>query len=167
MVGHWPVTWKVHHGLKRLKRLLARNRTRQLPQLLREKFSISASVEFLDHHYCHAASAYFTGGLNETLVVTLDGGGDGRSGSVFLGKDGTLAELASVDSYNSLGNFYSYITEICGFRAEKHEGKITGLAAFGKPIYAETLRKFITYESPGKIRYLIPMYQRLSCCANP
>jgi carbamoyltransferase len=65
-----------------------------------------------------------------------------------------------VDSFNSLGNFYSYVTEICGFRAEKDEGKITGLAAVGKPIYADTLGEFIHYHEPGQIRYRVPMYFR-------
>jgi carbamoyltransferase len=65
-----------------------------------------------------------------------------------------------VDSYNSLGNFYSYVTHLCGFRAERDEGKITGLAAHGKPIYADILRQFIRYEAPGRIRYTVPMYHR-------
>ncbi|MDX1521059.1 MAG: carbamoyltransferase C-terminal domain-containing protein, partial [Anaerolineae bacterium] len=110
------------------------------------------------HHYCHATSAYYTSNFGEALVVTLDGGGDGRSGSVYIGRQGRLQEIGSVDSFNSLGNFYSYITELCGFKAEKHEGKITGLAAVGRPVYADILRKFIRYQAPGHIRYTIPMY---------
>jgi predicted NodU family carbamoyl transferase len=35
-----------------------------------------------------------------------------------VGDGGHLRQLASVDSFNSLGNFYSYITELCGFKAE-------------------------------------------------
>jgi carbamoyltransferase len=65
-----------------------------------------------------------------------------------------------VDSFHSLGNFYSYVTALCGFKAERHEGKITGLAAYGKPIYAEILREFVEYQEPGRIRYRIPMYHR-------
>ena len=75
--------------------------------------------------------------------MTLDGGGDGLSGSVYLGRAGQLQKLAEVDSFNSLGNFYSYITAMCGFKAERHEGKITGLAAYGKPVYADILLPYI------------------------
>ena len=157
MVGRIPMAWKVHHHLKRF---VSRERVQQIPLLMRDAYQIAAPVRFYDHHYCHATSAYYTGNFNQALVVTLDGGGDGLSGSVYVGENGRLRRLTTVDSFNSLGNFYSYITELCGFRAEKHEGKITGLAALGEPVYTDTLRQFIRYQSPGQIRYSVPMYHR-------
>jgi len=155
LAGRYRLAWKAHHQLKRWR---SRERAQQIPALLRQAYGIHAPVRFFDHHYCHATAAYYTSGLDEALVVTLDGGGDGLSGSVYVGRDGRLQKLTAVDSFNSLGNFYSYITELCGFKAEKHEGKITGLAALGEPIYASTLRQFIRYQEPGQIRYTIPMY---------
>jgi carbamoyltransferase len=71
-----------------------------------------------------------------------------------------LTRLSAVDSFNSLGNFYSYITHISGFKAESHEGKITGLAALGKPTYINILREFVQYVEPGQIQYTVPMYHR-------
>ncbi len=155
--GRIPFSLTVHH---QLKRLVSRERTKKLPQLIRNRFGINAPVKFYDHHYCHATSAYYTSEYNRALVVTLDGGGDFRSGSVYLGENGHLRPLASIDSFHSLGNFYSYITELCGFKAEKHEGKITGLAAVGEPIYANTLRRLFSRQHPGTIRYSMPMYHR-------
>jgi carbamoyltransferase len=143
-----------------LKRWLFRDRRKRIPELLRERWGINAPVSFFDHHLAHAASAYYTGGFERALVVTLDGGGDGLSGSVWEGIDGRLRRLDSIPSFHSLGNFYSYVTELCGFKAERHEGKVTGLAARGQPIYADRLREVICYEEPGKIRYLVPMYHR-------
>lgn len=157
IVGSIPVAWQAHHALKQF---MTRNRLQELPKLLRNTYGITAPVKFYDHHHCHAASAYYTSNFERALIVTLDGGGDGRSGSVYVGKNGQLHQLASVDSFNSLGNFYSYITALCGFRAEQHEGKITGLAALGEPIYADILREFIAFEETGQIRYKIPMYHR-------
>jgi carbamoyltransferase len=156
-VGNTPATWYAHHALKRL---LHRERTWQLPALLHDEIGLQAPVRFYDHHYCHATSAYYTSGHEQALIITLDGGGDGRSGSVYVGEGGRLRRLASVDSYNSLGNFYSYVTALCGFKAELHEGKVTGLAAIGQPRYAGILRRFIHYRSPGQIRYQVPMYHQ-------
>lgn len=155
--GRIPLAWRAHH---QLKRLASRERGQELPRLIRDVYGITAPVRFYDHHYCHATTAYFTSSFDRALVVTLDGGGDFRSGTVYLGEGGLLRPLASVDSFDSLGNFYSYITELCGFKAEKHEGKITGLAALGEPIYADILRQFIRYQEPGQIRYTVPMYHR-------
>jgi len=156
-LGRLPLAWQMHH---RLKKFTTRERVQKFPDLIQNAYGIPAPVKFYDHHYSHATSAYYTSNFDRALVVTLDGGGDFRSGSVYLGENGRLRLLASVDSFNSLGNFYSYITELCGFKAEKHEGKITGLAALGEPVYADILRQFIRYEHPGQIRYTIPMYHR-------
>jgi carbamoyltransferase len=157
VLGRFPVMWRAHH---QLKRVLSSTRLRKIPRLLREAYGITSPVSFHDHHYCHATTALYTSGLDPALVVTLDGGGDGLSGSVYLGRAGRLERLAALDSFNSLGNVYSYVTEICGFRAEKDEGKITGLAALGEPRHAEALRQLIRYEHPGRIRYTVPMYHR-------
>jgi len=155
LIGHIPLAWKAHH---QIKRLACRERLRKIPALLREAYDINAPVKFYDHHYCHATSAYYTSNFDRALVVTLDGGGDSLSGSVYVGTDGYLKPVCSIDSFNSLGNFYSYITHLCGFNAQKDEGKITGLASLGEPKYADILRRFISYEDPGQIRYTIPMY---------
>ena len=157
LVGRLPFTWRLHH---QLKRFVSRERLQKMPTLLNEAYGIKAPLQFYDHHYCHATSAYYSSGFEDALVVTLDGGGDGQSGSVYLGERGQLTKISKVDSFNSLGNFYSYITELCGFQAEKHEGKITGLAALGQPRYAAILRQFIGYHAPGQIRYKVPMYHR-------
>ncbi len=156
-LGHHPVAWKAHHSLKRF---MSRDRLRGIPEILAGAYGITAPIHFYDHHYCHATAAYYTSDFDRALVVTLDGGGDGRSGSVYAGENARLREIASVDSFNSLGNFYSYVTELCGFDAEKDEGKITGLAALGDPIYADALRRLIRYQEPGQIRYSVPMYHR-------
>src|SRR4030095_16753204 len=149
-----------HQAHHKIKDLMSRKRLSQIPEYLEEEYDITAPVQYYDHHYCHATSAYFTSNYDKVLVVTLDGGGDGLSGSVYQGENGRLSRLAAVDSFNSLGNFYSYITHLCGFIAESHEGKITGLAALGKPTYINILREFVSYEDPGQIQYSVPMYHR-------
>ncbi|HET9907816.1 MAG TPA: carbamoyltransferase C-terminal domain-containing protein [Anaerolineales bacterium] len=157
IAGYIPFAHKAHH---QLKDLLSRKRLAQIPELLEREYAITAPVKYYDHHFCHATSAYFTSNYRKALVVTLDGGGDGLSGSIYQGEGGRLTRLSVVDSFNSLGNFYSYITHLCGFKAESHEGKITGLAALGKPSYIGILREFVSYEEPGQIQYSVPMYHR-------
>ena len=157
IAGYIPFAQKAHH---QLKELLSRKRLSQIPELLEREYAITAPVRYYDHHYCHATSAYFTSNYDKALVVTLDGGGDGLSGSIYHGENGRLERLSAVDSFNSLGNFYSYITHLCGFKAESHEGKITGLAALGQPMYINILREFVSYAEPGQIQYSVPMYHR-------
>jgi carbamoyltransferase len=129
-----------------LKTQLTRLRRHQLPERLRQNFGITAPVRFIDHHLCHAASAYFTAGYREATVITQDGAGDGKCSRVYIVKDGKFRQLQKLDSYDSVGNYYSYVTHLCGFQAHKHEGKIAGLAAYGQPCYLDILKRFVSYD---------------------
>ena len=114
-----------------------------LKRILKEEFGFTCPIYFIDHHLCHIASAYYTSGYKDATVFSIDGGGDGQSGRIYDITDGNFQELTSISSFDSLGCFYSYITQICGFKAGKHEGKITGLAAYGVPRYVPQLRRMI------------------------
>jgi len=129
-----------------LKRSLTKKRRAELFELLKRDYGLQTAPVHIDHHFCHATSAYYTAGFNECIVITLDGGGDGLCSRVYQAKDGHLKSLHELRSYHSIGNYYSYITKICGFTAHKHEGKITGLAAYGQPIYMDMLAEMIDYE---------------------
>jgi len=112
-------------------------------RILRNEFGVRCPIRFVDHHLAHIASAYFTSGYDDALVLSVDGGGDGKSALAYAVRDGRFEPLHEVSAYNSLGNYYAYVTHLCGFKAMKHEGKITGLAARGEPKYVDLLRSFI------------------------
>jgi len=143
VVGNNDVAQSSYYALKRT---LTRKRKSQLYALLRERFGLENAPLHVDHHFCHATSAYYTAGFEECVVITLDGGGDGLCSRVYLAKNGEMKLLHSLRSYHSIGNYYAYITKICGFTAHKHEGKITGLAAYGKPIYKDVLARMIQFD---------------------
>ncbi len=106
-------------------------RIQKVKQLLRLFDLDGIPIQLVDHHLAHAASAYYTSGKDEALVVTLDGQGDGLGGSIYHGKDGVLRKVTVVSSFHSVGLFYNFITWMLGYKPNRHEGKITGLAAFG------------------------------------
>lgn len=94
------------------------------------KSGINAPVEYVDHHRSHAASAYYTSGFTDALVITADGGGDGLAGSIYVGQQGKLEMINEWPRVHSAGNFWFLITNLCGFDPIRHGGKITGLAAY-------------------------------------
>lgn len=142
LVGDIGAARKVYY---QLKKTLTRKRRAELPRVLRESFGIQAPVKFLDHHLCHAASAYFTSGFERATVITQDGAGDGKCSRAYRVTDGRFEQLNMLDSYDSVGNYYAYVTHLCGFKAHKHEGKITGLAAYGKPVYLDLLKDYVEF----------------------
>jgi carbamoyltransferase len=122
-------------------------RRRRIKQILAQEYDIRAPIHFIHHHFAHATSAYYTSDFRDALVVTMDGGGDGHCAHAYSVKHGSFEKLTEIDSYDSLGNYYAYITSVCGFKSKRHEGKITGLAARGLPVYRDMLESMITCEN--------------------
>jgi carbamoyltransferase len=91
------------------------------------------AIQPVDHHLSHAASTYYSSGFDECLIVTADGGGDGLSSTVSVGKRGAISRMFASSEDVSPGQFYAGITYYLGFKVHRHEGKITGLAAHGDP----------------------------------
>ena len=89
----------------------------------------------VEHHEAHAASAYYASpfGDERVGVITLDGAGDFSWGSVWVGENGRMREVAHLSYLNSIGLLYSAVTHHLGFISGRHEGKVLGLAAFGNP----------------------------------
>lgn len=107
-----------------------------------------ARVMFANHHYSHVLGAFqFTTWEKDALYLSCDGGGDGAYYSAYAwdgerlnclyGGESTLQNPHS--SAASIGLAYSAVTKHLGFRANRHEGKITGLAAFGKPVLGDEM----------------------------
>lgn len=126
-------------------------RKKMIRKVLKNEFGIDAPIYYYHHHFCHATAAFYTSGLSDALVVTMDGGGDKHSSHVYSVSGGKFTKINEISSYDSLGNYYAYITALCGYKAKRHEGKITGLAAYGKPVYINMLRSLITFKN-GKTK---------------
>jgi carbamoyltransferase len=138
-----PFLETLYYGLR--KPVFAKRR-QAIRRVLKEEFGITCPVDFLSHHHAHAASAYYGSGYEDALVATLDASGDGHSSHVYEVQGGQWKLLHSVPAFDSLGSWYATVTHISGFTAGKHEGKITGLAAYGKPNYIEILERMIRYQ---------------------
>jgi carbamoyltransferase len=91
---------------------------------------------WVKHHDAHLGTAHaaaIASGKSECLLITLDGEGDGESGTVAVASaDGGYKRISSSSKLDSLGYLYQAVTEKYNFKGNQHEGKITGLAAFGQ-----------------------------------
>jgi len=102
-----------------------------LQQHFNNYFGYCPPVKRYHHHLCHAASAFFASGFDEALIITADGSGDGISTQVAIGKKSEISVVESYSRPQSLGMFYSMITQVCGFTRDADEYKLMGLAAYG------------------------------------
>lgn len=98
---------------------------------------------FSEHHLSHAASAFFPSSFRQAAVLTLDGVGEWTTTSVCLGNQNTLTVLKEIHFPHSLGLLYSAFTYYTGFKVNSGEYKVMGLAPYGKPVYADTIKKYL------------------------
>ena len=102
-----------------------------------------------DHHLCHAASAYYTSGYDRALILTLDLGANSQSGLVALGDGDEIEPLHSLKFPDSLGWFYSRVTELAGLRSRRDEHKLQWLSKDGEPEFLPVFRKLFTWNPTG------------------
>ncbi len=103
-------------------------------------------IHAVDHHVAHAATAAFTSGIKDCLVITLDGTGDGLSGSISTLENGHLKREFAVATRNSIGIFFEQVTNIVGMRELEDEGKVMAMADYSFPFRFEEnkLKEFFT-----------------------
>ncbi len=104
----------------------------------------------IEHHLAHAASAYYSSGFKEALILTLDGAGDGLSGSISIGDNGKIKRLAEFKASSSLGILYGAATLACDMRYGEDEGKLMSLAAYSYPVSIPQLKDFCYYDTSKK-----------------
>jgi carbamoyltransferase len=95
----------------------------------------SVPVMFINHHASHAWSAYGLSGMEEALVIVMDGRGARESTTLYHARGDEMKLVKRFDYPNSLGSFYEGFTDLLGFERQNDEWKVMGLAAYGEPTY--------------------------------
>ncbi len=119
--------------------------------------SPDVSVLHLEHHLCHAASAFYASDADRALVLTLDEQGDGRAGCVALGEGNQLKVIESIPFPHSPAWIFSQITDLIGFAPHGDEHKTQWLGLEGDPVFDELFLEILR-RSPGKLPHLATGY---------
>ena len=108
-------------------------------QKLDKNFKDTKKIKFSEHHYSHAASAFYPSPFEEAIILTLDGVGEWATTTVAHGKGNNVTMLKEIYFPHSLGLLYSAFTYYTGFKVNSGEYKVMGLAPYGKPIYKDLI----------------------------
>ena len=106
----------------------------------------------VDHHLCHAAAAFFSSGLEDAAIVSVDGFGDGSSGLLALGSGNRIEALERISDDDSIGLEYTRATFHLGLGGYGAEGKTQGLAPYGEPTLFEDYMAEVDIEAGGNVR---------------
>jgi carbamoyltransferase len=113
----------------------------------------SERLLFAEHHFSHAASAFYPSPFAEAAVLTMDGVGEWATTSAGIGRGSELTLTKEIHFPHSLGLLYSAFTYYTGFKVNSGEYKVMGLAPYGEPRFAATiLDKLIDLKPDGSFR---------------
>ncbi len=111
--------------------------------------SLKADFHNVEHHRAHMASAFFVSPFDEAAILSVDGAGDFVTTMWGTGKGNKLDVEAEINFPHSLGIFYTAISQWLGFVKYGDEGKVMGLAPYGKPIYLDQMRQLVRVQRDG------------------
>jgi len=162
------------------RKLLGQRRDRSLGSLMNRRRNLDAgafldlpklrrhmglrpdiALHFCNHHRAHVLSSLrYCDWTDDVLLVSCDGGGDAAYYSAYLYAGQQLHEIWGGEETllgqpqnggASIGLAYAFATSACGFTPNRHEGKLTGLAAFGQPIVAAQIVALFPVDENGHI----------------
>jgi len=104
-----------------------------------ENFNNINKIYFSEHHYSHAASAFYPSPFSDAIILTLDGVGEWATATIAIGKDNDIKILKEIHFPHSIGLLYSAFTYYTGFKVNGGEYKVMGLAPYGNPKYKKII----------------------------
>ena len=110
-------------------------------------------LRFSEHHFSHAASAFYPSPFHEAVVLTIDGVGEWATASAGIGRGSKLEIKKELLFPHSLGLLYSAFTYYTGFKVNSGEYKVMGLAPYGEAKYKDLiLSKIVDLKEDGTFR---------------
>ncbi len=118
-----------------------------------EDFNDINKIKFSEHHFSHAASAFYPSPFKEAVILTLDGVGEWATTTLGVGKKNKIEIIKEIHFPHSLGLLYSAFTYYTGFKVNSGEYKVMGLAPYGQPKYKDLiLKNLVDLKDDGSFR---------------
>ena len=163
---------KVQYALANPAKILNFIRLRQRKEGMRDVRSLLAAAlevdarelgfqeHHIEHHIAHIASAYYCSPWEQAAGFSYDGSGDFVSTMMARCAGNDITVLERVFLPHSLGSFYTMICEFIGYKKYGDEGKVMGLAPYGKDTYCGQVEEIIELCDPAfrlNLKYFMPL----------
>jgi len=114
--------------------------------------TLGAQFHNIEHHRAHLASSFYVSPFERAALLSIDGFGDFISTMWAQGEGNSIEVLGQVEYPHSTGIVYTATTQFLGFPHYGDEGKVMGLAPYGKPRFMEQFRDIIRTDEGGQFR---------------
>ena len=117
-------------------------------------YGINARIKYTGHHHSHAAAGYFTSPFTDATIVCIDSIGEFETLTVWEGNGTKLKQVYSQGYPNSVGLWYSAMTQRIGLKPNEDEYILMGMAAYGDPNRLwDDMYEMFQYVDGADIRY--------------
>lgn len=150
------VVWYEKPWAKTMRQLYAgqgfNHRSNNIKRYLKG-YGISAPIDTQWHHESHAAAGFYTSNFNEAAVVVIDAIGEFETLTMWRGSANGLKQVYKQHYPDSLGLWYSAMTQRCHLKPNEEEYILMGMAAYGNPkkLYDRIMNDFFEFASEDKV----------------
>ena len=89
-------------------------------------------INYVQHHQSHAAAGYYTSPYDEACIVNIDAIGEFETATIWYAWGSHFEKRWSMTYPQSLGLFYSAVTQRLGLKPQEDEYILMGMAAYGQ-----------------------------------
>jgi carbamoyltransferase len=130
------VAWYEKPYLKKTRQLWAGQygevfNTTNIPSQYLKQFGMYNKIQYVPHHLSHASAGYYTSPYDEAVIVVIDAIGEWDCATIWYVKDGKFEKRWSRKYPNSLGLWYSAMTQRLGLKPHEDEYILMGMAGWG------------------------------------
>ncbi len=151
--------WAQNYPATKERMLAEMNTVKDLSDVenkIRETFNFKREIYFCRHQIAHMASAYYISGFSSSALFSIDGVGEIESsmiGEAHRNKIKTFDQY-STDWPHSIGGLYTALTDYLGFLPHCDEGKVMGLAPYGKvATYKKVFDNIVKLKKGGQFEF--------------
>lgn len=108
-----------------------------------------SKILYSRHHLSHAASSFFCSPFEKAAILTLDGVGEWTTAAMGVGRGTDITLEKEIRFPHSVGLLYSVFTSWLGFEVNEGEYKVMGMAAYGRPLYVDRVKKLLDIGDDG------------------
>jgi carbamoyltransferase len=130
------IVWYEDPKLKTLRQLQAGQGDKSIENNIEQylsNFNLKKPIIYGQHHHSHAAAGYYTSKFSDATIIVIDSIGEFETLTVWEGKGNNLKKIYSQNYPNSVGLWFSAITQRCGLKPNEEEYILMGMAAYGDP----------------------------------
>jgi carbamoyltransferase len=121
-----------------------------------------AKIYKVEHHRAHMASCFLVSPFDRAAILSIDGFGDFISTMWGVGENNQMDVLGQIEYPHSVGIVYTATSQYLGFPKYGDEGKVMGLAPYGRPLYLEHFRDIIRTENEAGFKLNLNFFKHHS-----